>query len=118
MIKRSIDKFRVTMWQSIVVGLALFAVIACTAIPAQTSYAATTGSYSCGAYGQGSYSAGGSCAGSTVGAPNTGFGAKLLEPANLATIIGSLLLLTVGVGILLKVRSRKKQDVAFDQHTD
>lgn len=85
-------------------------------LPAPSVSAAAT--YSCGTYSSGAYSANNSCNASsgtgtgTVGAPNTGF-AKLMEPANLAVILGSLALLIAGIVIMLKSRSRKKADVSF-----
>lgn len=115
MIQTSVLKIR-TAWRSLAVGLALIGIIA-SVVPAQTTLALDNGSYSCGAYGGGAYSHT-ACTGSNVSAPNTGFGAKLLEPTSIAAIIGSLLLLIAGITIILKLKSRKKQGIAFTKNTD
>ena len=116
MIQRSLRKFS-TKVQLLAVSLAVFGAVAFAAVPA---HAATT-TYSCGTYSSGSYSTGGGCASSTtggnssgsgVGAPNTGF-AKLMEPANLMAVFGSLALLIIGIVVMLKSRGRKKQNVGF-----
>lgn len=120
MIQTSILKIRTT-WRSLAVGLALLGIVASAVVPAQTTLALDSGSYSCGAYGGGNYShtAGSAdCPGSNVSAPNTGFGAKLLEPTSIATIIGSLLLLVAGIAIILKLKSRKKQNISFTKNAD
>jgi len=77
------------------------------ASPVMHVSAASTHEYSCGTYSAGSYSNGGGCPddGSGIKPPDTGF-AKLMQPSNLLAIIGSLLLLGVGVGIVVKLRKR------------
>jgi hypothetical protein len=104
----------------VVMSMALFASVIGTTLPAPIAAAAAT--YSCGTYSSGAYSSNSACnaaagggtntGGSGVGAPNTGF-AKLMEPTNLMAVIASLALLVAGVVVILKSRSRKKQDVSF-----
>jgi hypothetical protein len=36
-----------------------------------------------------------------------------MEPANLAAVIGSLALIIAGIVVVLRSRSRKRQDVSF-----
>jgi hypothetical protein len=95
----------------VVIGLLLAGFVAISTLSA-TTYAADA-TYSCGSYGHGAYS-NNACNGGAVGAPNTGF-AKLMQPSNLIAIIGSLILLGGGITLILKARSRKKQNVAFAQ---
>jgi uncharacterized membrane protein len=114
MILRSIKKFGISI-RALAASLVLLGVVIGVSLPAPSAYAAAT--YSCGTYSSGAYSANNACGSTTggtgtVGAPNTGF-AKLMEPANLMAILGSLALLVAGVIIILKSRSRKKQDVSF-----
>jgi len=107
-------------WQMLTLSISLFAFVAGAALPAPSAAAAAT--YSCGTYSSGAYSSNSACnastgggtstGGSGVGAPNTGF-AKLMEPTNLLAIIASLALLIAGIVVILKSRSRKKQDVSF-----
>lgn len=82
-----------------------------------SSAGAADATYPCGTYSAGAYSNNQNCDGSgtTVTPPNTGF-AKLTEPANLAAIIASLILLLVGIALIIKSRSRKKQNVGFRRH--
>ena len=107
-------------WQALAMSLSLLAFVAGAVLPAPTASAAAT--YSCGTYSSGSYSSNSACGASTggggtttdpgVGTPNTGF-AKLMEPTNLVAILASLALLVAGIAVILKSRSRKKQDVSF-----
>jgi len=119
MIQTSLRKFG-SKWRALAVAVALVSALSLTFVPSNEAYAASA-TYSCGTYSAGSYSTGGGCAtstpgnsggGSGVGAPNTGF-AKLMEPTNLMAILGSLALLATGVIVMLKSRSRKKQNVSF-----
>jgi hypothetical protein len=106
-------------WQAGTIGALLLGLVAGISLPAPSAYAAAT--YSCGTYSSGAYSAntacgeptGGSGTGGTVGAPNTGF-AKLMEPANLMAIIGSLALLGAGIAIIIKSRGRKRHSISLD----
>jgi hypothetical protein len=61
------------------------------------------GTYSCGAYGAGNYSEP-TC--NSIAPPDTGF-AVLLQPNNLAILIGSLVVLGIGISVLWKLRRRK-----------
>jgi hypothetical protein len=115
MIQKVVRQFN-GKWKLLAISAALLGVGASVALPAPSAYAAAT--YSCGSYSSGAYSANTSCGTSTnggVGAPNTGF-AKLMEPANLAAILGSLALLIAGIIIMLKSRSRKRQNISFTSH--
>lgn len=100
-------------WQTVAISL-VFLFTAGVSLPAPSAAAAA---YSCGSYSSGAYSENAVCATgedsgeAAPGAPNTGF-AKLMEPANLAAILGSLALLVAGIIILLKSR-HKKQDISF-----
>jgi hypothetical protein len=108
-------------WQLFALSAALVGFGVATALPASSALAAA---YSCGTYSSGTYSSASSCNGTApgggtntggntdgVGAPNTGF-AKLMEPANLAAIIGSLVLIAAGIAVILKSRRSKKH--SFD----
>lgn len=122
MIRRNIREIG-RRWRQVAASIAILGIIAGTALPAAPAFAAAT--YSCGTYSSGAYSSNGACGTSTgggtgssggtgtIGAPNTGF-AKLMEPANLAAILGSLALIIVGIAIALKSRKRKKHPVSFD----
>ena len=107
-------------WRTVAAGL-VFLFVAGISLPAPSVAAAA---YSCGSYSSGAYSENATCATSgggsgtsdpvtAPGAPNTGV-AKLMEPANLAAIIGSLALIIAGVIIVIKSRRSKKQNVSFD----
>ena len=114
MIAKSIRRLS-RYWQVGTVSALLLGLVAGISLPAPSAYAAAT--YSCGTYSSGAYSANTACGsetgtGGTVGAPNTGF-AKLMEPANLAAILGSLALLVAGIIIMLKSRSRKRQHISL-----
>lgn len=116
MILRSIKKLGMNV-RALAASLVLLGAVIGVSLPAPSAYAAAT--YSCGTYSSGAYSANDTCGSATsgsgtgtVGAPNTGF-AKLMEPANLMAILGSLALLIAGVIVILKSRGRKKQDVSF-----
>jgi len=80
-------------------------------LPSSRVYAQTA-TYSCGSYGAGNYSTGGACDGDSVAAPNTGFAAKLTEPA-VAIPIG-LSLLALIAGIILLVSKRRKKRMTFN----
>lgn len=98
-----------------VIALAIIAAMITAGISTSPSFAAgNPASYSCGTYGSGNYSytAGAADCGSAVGAPNTGFAAKLTQPSSLIAIIGSLLLIAAGIVLLVRTR-RKKQSVSF-----
>ena len=107
-------------WKQLAAITVLVSFIAGGMLPAPQASAAAT--YSCGTYSSGAYSNNTSCNtssggsttgnGGTVGAPNTGF-AKLMEPANLAAVIGSLALVAAGVVVMLKSRNRKKHGRSF-----
>lgn len=73
---------------------------------------AQTATYSCGSYGAGNYSTNGDACTTGVSAPNTGFAAKLTEPA-VAIPLG-LSLLALIVGILLLVSKRRKKRMSFN----
>jgi uncharacterized membrane protein len=118
MILRSIKKLGTNI-RTLAASLVLLGAVIGASLPAPSAYAAAT--YSCGTYSSGAYSANDTCGSATsgsgtgtgtVGAPNTGF-AKLMEPANLMAILGSLALLIAGVIVMLKSRGRKKHDVSF-----
>lgn len=108
-------------WRVLALCVMLVGFCASVALPAPSALAA---GYSCGSYSSGSYSSSSTCAdtsgggtnagGATdgLGAPNTGF-ARLMEPANLAAIIGSLALIVAGIIVIVRSRSRKKQSVSF-----
>ena len=107
-------------WRMLALSAALVGFGASVALPAPSALAAA---YSCGSYSSGTYSSSSTCADDTsgggtntggntdgVGAPNTGF-ARLMEPANLTAIVGSLALIIAG--IVLMLRSRKKRSASF-----
>jgi hypothetical protein len=109
-------------WRMLALGMALVGFGASVALPAPSALAAA---YSCGSYSSGSYSSSSTCTDDTsgggtdtggttdgVGAPNTGF-ARLMEPTNLAAIIGSLTLIVAGIIIMIRSRNRKKQNASF-----
>jgi uncharacterized membrane protein len=116
MIRKAIQQLN-GRWKVLAIAVAFVGLSASVALPAPSALAAAT--YSCGSYSSGAYSANTACGTSTsgggVGAPNTGF-AKLMEPANLAAILGSLALLIAGIIVMLKSRSRKRQNVSFTSH--
>lgn len=98
-----------------VVALAIVAAVVTAGVSTSPSFAASTpASYSCGTYGSGNYSytAGAADCGGAVGAPNTGFAAKLTQPSSLIAIIGSLLLIAAGIVMIVRAR-RKKQSISF-----
>jgi len=114
--------------KSIAAGIAVFGLIVgiSLAVPTPAAFAADA-TYSCGTYGSGSYNDNTNCAGATSGgttsgtdganvpgAPNTGF-AKLMQPQNLTAVIGSLVILAFGIGMIIRARSHKKQNVSFDE---
>lgn len=74
-------------------------------------HAQGTADYSCGSYGAGNYSNGNSC--DTAAAPNTGFAAKLTDPAVSIPLGLSVLALVIGAILLLK---RRKKNLSFDRH--
>ena len=76
---------------------------------------AADATYSCGSYGAGAYSNNTNCNGS-VGAPNTGFVAKLMQPSNLIPIIVSLLLVAGGITLIIRSSKKRKKAVAFSSH--
>lgn len=107
-------------WRMLALSAALVGFGASVALPAPSALAAA---YSCGSYSSGAYSSSSTCADDTsgggtntggntdgVGTPNTGF-ARLMEPANLTAIVGSLALIIAG--IVLMLRSRKKRSASF-----
>lgn len=74
-----------------------------------SAHAQSTADYSCGSYGAGNYSNGNSC--DTTTAPNTGFAAKLTDPAVSIPLGLSILALVVGTVLLFK---RRKKTISFD----
>lgn len=109
-------------WRMLALSAALVGFGASVALPAPSALAAA---YSCGSYSSGAYSSSSTCADDTsgggtntggntdgVGTPNTGF-ARLMEPTNLAAIIGSLALIVAGIIIMIRSRNRKKQNASF-----
>ena len=84
-------------------------------LAATTNVFAADATYSCGSYGAGAYSSNVSCNG-TVGAPNTGFAAKLMQPSNLIPIVISSLLLAGGVALIIRSSKKRKKAVAFSTH--
>ena len=98
--------------RAILVALVFAVTVIGTPLAVTTStYADAT--YSCGSYGAGAYSSNTNCNGSTVGAPNTGFAAKLMQPSNLIAIVISLLLLAGGVGLILRSSRKRKKAMSF-----
>lgn len=81
-------------------------------LPSPSAHAQTA-TYSCGAYSAGNYSTNGdACTTGSVGAPNTGFAAKLTDPA-VAIPLG-LSLLALIAGIVLLVSKRRKKRMSFN----
>lgn len=78
-------------------------------LPSSHVYAQTA-TYSCGSYGAGNYSTGGACDSDSgsVAAPNTGFAAKLTEPAVAIPLGLSLLALIAGITLLVSRRRKKR----------
>jgi uncharacterized membrane protein len=119
MILKSVRRLGANL-RMVAASMVLLSVIIGASLPAPSASAAAT--YSCGTYSSGAYSANSACGSATsgsgtgtVGAPNTGF-AKLMEPANLAAVLGSLVLLVAGIVIMLKSRGHKRQPTSFDSH--
>src|SRR5687767_1273145 len=77
-------------------------------LPPSNTYAQTA-TYSCGTYGAGNYSNNGdACNPDSVAAPNTGFAAKLTEPAVAIPLGLSLLALIAGIALLVSKRRKKR----------
>lgn len=100
--------------RALLLALALALTTGFTPLLAANTYAADA-TYSCGSYGAGAYSSNTNCNGS-VGAPNTGFAAKLMQPSNLIPIIISLLLLAGGITLIIRSSKKRKKAVAFSSH--
>lgn len=100
--------------RALLLALALALTASVAPLAATSAYAADA-TYSCGSYGAGAYSNNTSCNG-TVGAPNTGFAAKLMQPSNLIPIILSLLLVAGGIALIIRSSKKRKKAVAFASH--
>lgn len=96
----------------LLLAFAFLLTTAVTPLAATPTTFAADATYSCGSYGAGAYSSNTSCNG-TVGTPNTGFAAKLMQPSNLVPIIISLLLLAGGVALIIRSSKKRKKAIAF-----